>query len=387
MRDGPGIEHPYARAGDRAFWSKAVARNYDPASVFTGSPCLVRKGQKVMTAGSCFAANLIPALEQSGFTYLRTELRHPSFATAPAENFGYETFSAAYGNIYTARQLLQLLRRSLGTFSPRESRWHASGRVIDPYRPGLRYAAMSDREFDLVTEQHLRATRTAFEQADVFIFTLGLTEAWVSRADGAVFPACPGTIAGNFDPERHQFVNFTCADIVADLVAFLSELRSVNSRINVILTVSPVPLVATATNQHVLAATIHSKSTLRAAAGEILTRQSGVAYFPAYEIVTGPQAPHGYFEPDRRNVSARGVAAVMSAFLAHCEQDPTAKSGTRPFKERLSSLLNALSQRWGRLEPARPMPARRASDAEKQKIALARKKIDAECEEAMLDRN
>jgi hypothetical protein len=36
-----------------------------------------------------------------------------------------------------------------------------------------------------------------------------------------------------------------------------------------------------------------------------------VAYFPAYEFVTGPQAPHTFFEPDRRSVSKAGVAAVM----------------------------------------------------------------------------
>ena len=39
-----------------------------------------------------------------------------------------------------------------------------------------------------------------FEQSEIFIFTLGLTEAWRSKKDGAVFPLAPGVSAGSFDP-------------------------------------------------------------------------------------------------------------------------------------------------------------------------------------------
>jgi hypothetical protein len=55
----------------------------------------------------------VPSLEQAGFTYLRTEAMHPAFADLPEERFGYSRYSAAYGNVYTARQLLQLLKRAL----------------------------------------------------------------------------------------------------------------------------------------------------------------------------------------------------------------------------------------------------------------------------------
>ena len=56
-------------------------------------------------AGSCFASNLIPFLERAGFTYLRTE-QPPPFLRELPENLGYRNFTAAYGNIYTARQFL-----------------------------------------------------------------------------------------------------------------------------------------------------------------------------------------------------------------------------------------------------------------------------------------
>ena len=350
--------HPYRSAPRKAFWAKSVAENFDPEALVDSSEPLIRPEEMVMSAGSCFAANIVPYLEQAGFHYLRTERIHPALAATTGDNFSYAKFTAAYGNIYTARQLLQLLRRCLGSFAPEEDRWVTSDAVLDPFRPGLRYPASTEHEFDVLTARHLARTREAFETADVFVFTLGLTEAWVSAADGAVFPACPGTVAGRFDPARHRFVNFSVSDVVSDLGAFLSELKTVNPRLRTILTVSPVPLVATATGGHVLVATSYSKSVLRAAAGEIAARFPEVTYFPAYEIVTGPQAHPNFFEADRRTVGASAIAEVMRAFLAACR-----------------GISNGLEPK-----PVEKIPDKAAEDA--SSTALSKALSEAECEEA-----
>src|SRR5262245_61980744 len=52
---------------------------------------------------------------------------------------------------------------------------------------------------------------------DVFVFTLGLTEGWVSRADGAAFPLCPGVAGGTFDPAKHVFLNLRVNEVIDDL--------------------------------------------------------------------------------------------------------------------------------------------------------------------------
>ena len=85
-----------------------------------------------------------------------------------------------------------------------------------------------------------------FETFDVFVFTLGLTECWMSVEDGAVFPVCPGVEGGVFDPEKFAFYNQDVVEVVGDMSAFFDELRSVNLICQVVLTVSPVPLAATA---------------------------------------------------------------------------------------------------------------------------------------------
>ena len=312
------IDHPYKHSTARAFWSRAVSAGWRPDEVVTSEQPLIRAGEKVVSAGSCFAANLVPYLERAGFEYLRTETPHPAFQSCADEALSYGKFSAQYGNIYTSRQLLQLLQRALGRFRPTEDRWLGYDGIIDPFRPGLRFKARSNAEFDLLSAQHLACVAAAFSQADVLIYTLGLTEAWVSRIDGAVFPACPGTVAGEFDPERHAFENYTVSETNRDLDEFLDLLLSVNPNVRVILTVSPVPLVATATGQHVLAATMYSKAVLRVAAQEATRRRSNVTYFPAFEIVTGPQAPETFFDSSRRNVTTEAIDTVMHAFFANC---------------------------------------------------------------------
>lgn len=340
--------HPYRSQPDRAFWARSVTDNWDPQQTVRAGIELLRPDDRVVSLGSCFAANLVPYLRENGYTYVETERRHVEFADSPQENFSYDRFSAAYGNIYTTRQFLQLLYRAYGHFRPIEDRWHEAGEVVDPFRPGLRFRACSDAEFDVLTAYHLSRVRAAFDQATVVIFTLGLTEAWCSGADGAVFPACPGTIAGTFDANRHSFHNFSVTEIVQDLFCILAMLRSIRAGMRVILTVSPVPLVATATDEHVLVASTYSKSVLRAACGEVAARDPSCTYFPSYELITGPQAPEDFFEPDRRNASRKGIDAVMTAFLAHCEKGDGTRTEAKP--ETPAAGLSQLSRDLAEIE-------------------------------------
>lgn len=311
------MKHPYEIQPDKAFWSKSVSKNFNEVTLVKNFQNALLKTDQVVSAGSCFASNLIPYLESSGISYIRTE-KIPKVFSDLGENLGYANFSASYGNIYTARQLKQLYERAMGKFTPKEDRWFIKESVIDPFRPGLRFPAKNSEEFDFLLKSHLQATRRAFESADVFVFTLGLTEGWVSKVDGATYPACPGTISGEFDSSKYEFKNFTTQEIVDDLSDFINLLRENNPKVKFIITVSPVPLVATATDNHVLLATILSKSILRVAAEAIQKQCENVFYFPAYEIITGPQALESYFEADKRNVSKKGVDLVMKTLLTSC---------------------------------------------------------------------
>ncbi len=150
-------------------------------------------------------------------------------------------------------------------------------------------------------DAHLAAVRHLFETLDVFVLTLGLTEGWRYRADGAALPLAPGVAGGSFDPDLYECVNAGAAEVLADLNGFLDRLWSVNPKARVIFTVSPVPMIATYMDRHVMESNSYSKSVLRVAAGEVVARNDPRAvYFPAYDIVTS-------------NVNAGATTTTISA--------------------------------------------------------------------------
>ncbi|QGM97600.1 GSCFA domain-containing protein [Methylocystis parvus] len=310
-------KHPYSRLPAHAYWRHAVAEVApDEIDPVVDPPFRVGARDRIVTAGSCFAQHIGRHLAASGCNYLVTEKAHPFLTEGAAHALNYGVYSARYGNVYTSRQLLQLFERAYGRFTPKENYWvERAGVVVDPFRPQIQEGGFnSQRELELDRDGHFAAVREAFETLDAFIFTLGLTEAWRSREDKAVFPLCPGVAGGDYAPARHEFVNFGVDDVVADLTAFIAALAAVNPGARVILTVSPVPLVATAERRHVTVSTMASKSILRVACDILERHFSHVAYFPSYEIVAGGYGGLDYFGPDRRSVTPEGVAHVMRVF-------------------------------------------------------------------------
>jgi len=309
------MSNPYVGRPAYTQWRDGVARvataGVDPV---VQSAFKLSRYDAIATAGSCFAQHISRTLTKLGYRYLVTE----RFNDAPGtkdENFG--VFPARFGNIYTARQFRQLLERAYGKRVCEEHWTGRSGCVIDPFRPRIQKGGFAS--VDLLSEdrkRHFVAVRSMVESCNTFVFTLGLTEAWVSDTpDEWAYPLAPGVVTD--DQVKSKFHNFSVSEVVADMLASIDQIRSVNPAVKVILTVSPVALVATYEDRHVLVSTVASKSILRAAADEITQKRRNVAYFPSYEIVTGPQTGARFFAPDLREVTDEGVAYVMSLFSRH----------------------------------------------------------------------
>ena len=311
---------PYRSLPDIAYWKRAVAtparEAVDPV---TRTPFKIGPKDKVATAGSCFAQHVARALSNVGLNYYVPERPPALFDEGVGRDFGYGVYSARYGNIYTVRQLIQLVERAYGRFEPVEDCWlDDKGGVLDPFRPNIQPVPFaSEKEMRLDRASHLAAVRKMFEELDVFVFTLGLTETWLHADDGAAFPVCPGCGGGEFDPNKHKFVNMSVEQVVQDLHVFVAQLRSVNPKAKILLTVSPVPLIATMSGGHVLTATTYSKSVLRVAAETISNAYDHVAYFPSYEVITGAHAGGAHYASDLREIRESGVQHAMRLFLKH----------------------------------------------------------------------
>lgn len=313
-------KNPYKNLPDVQFWKKSVAsvrpEDLDPVYLPRFN---IDKNLKVATAGSCFAQHIARTLSASGFNYFVSEQAPVSLSVTEAKDKNYGVFSARYGNIYTARQFTQLFKRVSGEFIPKDTYWErADGRFVDPFRPQIEPNGFeSVSALELSRHTHFDSVRKLFIDTDVFVFTLGLTEGWRSKIDGAVFPLAPGVAGGEMNSEKYEYINFSVQEVVSDMNEALALLRQLNSNCNVILTVSPVPLIATYEPQHALVATTYSKSVLRVAADEIKRANSFVDYFPSFEIITGSYNKGAYFAEDLREVKPEGVAHVMRLFMKH----------------------------------------------------------------------
>jgi hypothetical protein len=324
--------HPYQSLPDYHFWSRAVSKvepfRVDPVTLakFQITPL-----QRVSTAGSCFAQHISKHLTNLGFSYFVPEAAG-HLPASEQQILQYGVFSARYGNLYTVRQLCQLFDEAFGRRTPSVSAWvRADGHFADPLRPNIQPHGFPSLDAVLADRHtHLTHVRTVFLDSDVFVFTLGLTEAWRHRSSGDVYPLAPGVAAGVYDPDLYEFVNFSAHETQTDLLSFLSDLKACNPRVQVLLTVSPVPLIATYEPRHVLVSNILSKSILRVAAQAAVDTFSWVDYFPSYELFAGAHHQGRYFREDLREAAPMGVAHAMRLFAAHYLQRDAAPAQPLP---------------------------------------------------------
>jgi hypothetical protein len=276
----------------------------------------IRPEERIATAGSCFAQHIADRLRNNGYDVVDAEPGPALLDVEIARRFGFKLYSARYGNVYTLRQMLQLVQECQGLRSPAEIAWQKDGRYFDALRPSVEPEGLASA--DLVERhrnQHLAAVRWLLANTSLFIFTMGLTETWEHIGDGTVYPTAPGSVAGSYDPGIHRFKNLTYNENLSDFLELRDLLRAYNADMRFILTVSPVPLTATAGYEHVLPATMYSKSVLRAVAGYLAQTHDDVDYFPSYEIVAGTPARGLFYENNLRSVSAAGVDVVMRSFF------------------------------------------------------------------------
>lgn len=319
--------NPYEPLPKSAFWKPAVA---DRAMLEIGGlwnpKFSISKSAAISTYGSCFAQHIGKALSARGYAWNITETAPPGISEQSASTFNYGIFSSRTANIYTTTLLQQWLSWASGKTLPPDEVWQQGDRFVDPFRPRIEPNGFANvEELRASRTRTIDCLRSSVITSEFFVFTLGLTESWHNTAAGHEYPMCPGTVAGTFDSSQHGFRNLEFTKLVDSLQASLELMKELNPGLRFILTVSPVPLTATKSGQHVLVATMHSKSLLRAVAGHFHAHREDVDYFPSYEIINSPAFRGAFFEGNLRSVSRTGVAFVMDSFF-NCLNNATAPS-------------------------------------------------------------
>jgi hypothetical protein len=129
--------------------------------------------------------------------------------------------------------------------------------------------------------------RNAIRNSRVIVVTLGLIESWLDTKTEKYLNEAPvGKILKN-NPNRFSFGVLSPDDAIFSVLETL-RLMKINGHQDqrVLLTVSPVPLQRTFTEQDVLVANEYSKAVLRVAAQQAVELCDWVEYYPSYESVT-----------------------------------------------------------------------------------------------------
>lgn len=314
-------DNPYSSLPDHRFWRKAVT-SLPPYAIdpLVSTPFKIARHDRVATAGSCFAQEIAHRLQSSGYTYYLAERPPADMSAAEAERRNYAMYSCRYGNLYTTAQFLQLIDRAYGRFTPQLDYWTRpeDGRFVDPFRPRIEpdgYATIDEMRAD--REQHLASVRDMLETMDVFIFTFGHTETWRHKPDGAILQLAPGVAGGEWDENVYEFYNMTVSEVVRDFLAAVDRIREVNPRVRIILSVSPVGIIATYEDRHVIVSNMAVKSILRAAADEVVRARPNIAYLPSYDLVNVSPNAARFYRDDTRRINPHGIDRTMKMFFDH----------------------------------------------------------------------
>jgi GSCFA family len=180
-----------------------------------------------------------------------------------------------------------------------------------------RYERSTDGAIAEWSPESERATyEQHFREAGAFVFTLGLAEVWSDRENGRVF--WRGVPEEIYDTARHEFRITTVAENEENIRELVRLLHAVNPAAPIVLTLSPVPLLATFRDISCMTADCVSKSVLRVALDNVMVeRPENVYYWPSFELVrwAGSALDWRAWGDDARHADRYLVQCIVNEFV------------------------------------------------------------------------
>ena len=252
-------------------------------------PKFIGKATRFFTMGSCFARNLARSLNNSGYAALHMEIS--------------EYINTTFAN----RVFVDWL----------------SGAEID--------AAIRERIVELLPPGWSKEnTLQIIKDSSVFILTLGVAPAFFDRAtDDFVLPR-PSALNSRVLAEKYRYRTTSVQENVDNVLYLINFIRSISPDIKIVVTVSPVPIVASFEFESAVQADCLSKSTMRLVAHEVVNNSNleNILYWPSFEVFrwAGSNASNFYAADDGAawHVSEEKVAGTIKAFVDMFSQPPAA---------------------------------------------------------------
>jgi tetratricopeptide (TPR) repeat protein len=262
----------------------ALVKNYIAADLMGDDHKFISSETKFFTMGSCFAANISRALTNSGFF---------------CEHLGItEHINTTYANRFFAE-------------------WLKQDSVISVSNLGL------NKKFQDLTQGNFtpESTVKAIAQADCFILTLGVAPAFFDRDTGEFVMPKSTQITANSLSDKFYFRTTSVSENVENIKILIDKIRDISPSIKIILTVSPVPLMASFEYDSCVVADCISKSIMRVTAHEIIANSGikNIHYWPSFEIFRWVGSHSGGFyggdDGYSIHVTEAKVDATINAFI------------------------------------------------------------------------
>lgn len=164
---------------------------------------------------------------------------------------------------------------------------------------GVKKGKVSDILIDDLPEnrEKIQTIRDLLSEGVTVIFTLGLSSCWFDRKTNllvhSIVPRTPeqvdamGGDRAVFEKfKRYEMRQTSVEDNASNIINVIKTIKELNPNNKVILTVSPIPLQLSNSDQPLLTSDFLSKATLRMAISEIeKIDPDNVYYFPSFEII------------------------------------------------------------------------------------------------------
>ncbi len=238
----------------------------------------------IVSVGSCFAERMGDRLRQYKFRLLQNP----------------------FGIIFHPQPLIAPLQAALdqNTDLPKQLFFH-DGR----WRSLAFHSQLSHHDRDFLTHMvagAMQATRNALQQADLLIITLGSAIGFWHKDTSRIVANCHKLPQQDFELRMSRV-----ADLKASYDAFFRQLRAVNPKVQVLLTVSPV--------RHIRSGLVEnggSKAVLRTLCQELTEDHAEVHYFPAWEILMDDLRDYRFYARDLAHPSEVAEEYVWEKFCA-----------------------------------------------------------------------
>lgn len=268
----------------------------------------LRARESVFTIGSCFARNIEEHLDKKGFDVPCWNFR------VPKEELWRGTLQVpGILNKYTPYSMLNEVKFAFGNDDGRDFLVERSAGWIDT-QLHTNISVSLDRALER-REEIRRLYADAIRKSRVIIITLGLIETWYDSVTGRYLNETPDPHLLREHPGRFFFEVMSVDEARLVVFSLIDELAANGpSDQSILLTVSPIPLSRTFTNDDVIVANMYSKSLLRVVAEEARRKYDHVDYFASYESVM--LSDRGFaWQDDLIHASRKIIAANVDRML------------------------------------------------------------------------